>query len=433
MSIVSNTSNPAKENPVTFQSGVAIDEKKSKMAGAFIFQAIPEDILMRVAKKKTAREVWESLKTRFVGVDQVQKASVGATLNDEELVRKLFDTVTEKYIHLVASMERYSDVEEMPFEEAICRLKAYEDRLRLRQGGSTGENSLLLTKAEGHTMSKQNSKAPSGRGRGWNGGRGSNGGRGWNGGRGGRGSTRGGRGSSQGRGDRYGKKPSQEGEYSNQNPRDKSHIKCFECQEYGHYASECTNMKKPEQEVHLTREMEEQTLLLYVKGEDIPSMVMLNEDKVFPRLYESQNSSNRDMWYLDNRLMVSDVYFILALTSNILSLSQLTKVGYDVWLHNEYLKVYNEQSTLVLKVQRSANRLYKIALKIAKPASLEASLVDDAWTWYARLGHANLYTLEFMGKKMMVTGMSCVLHPKQLCNGCVVAKQTRQSFPNEAQ
>ncbi|GJU37021.1 hypothetical protein Tco_1185375 [Tanacetum coccineum] len=138
-------------------------------------------------------------------------------------------------------MEQYSDVEDMPFEEAIGRLKAYEDRLRLRQGGSTGENSLLLTKAEGQTMSKQNSKAPGGRGRGWNGGR-----------------------------------------------------------EYGHYASECMNMKKPEQEVHLTREMEEQTLLLCVKREDIPSMVMLNEDKVFPRLHESRNSSNRDMWCLDN-------------------------------------------------------------------------------------------------------------------------------------
>ncbi|GJZ20846.1 zinc finger, CCHC-type containing protein [Tanacetum coccineum] len=316
-----------------------------------------------------------------------------------------------------------------------------------------GENSLLLRKAEGQTMSKQNSKAPGGRGRGWNGGRGSNGGREWNGGRGGRGSTQGGHGSGRGRGDRYGKKPSQEGDYSNRNPRDKSHIKCFECQEYGHYASECTNMKKPEQEVHLTREMEEQALLLCVKGENMPSIVMLNEDKVFPKLHEKLNESvTGQVWFGDgstvkikgkctllfqckngDQLMVSDVYFIPGLTSNIFSLGQLTKVGYDVWLHNDYRKVYNEQRTLVLKVQRSANRLYIIALKIAKPACLAASVVDDAWTWHARLGHANFYTLEFMGKKRMVTGMPCVSHPTQLCSGCVVAKQTRKSFPNEAQ
>ena len=213
----------------------------------------------------------------------------------------------------------------------------------------------------------------------------------------------------------------------------------------------------------------------------MPSMVMLNEDKVFPKLHESWNSSNRDMWYLDNgasnhmtgdrnmfaelnesvtgrvwfgdgsaveikgkgtllfqckngdQLMVSDVYFIPALTSNILSLGQLTEAGYDVWLHNDFLKVYNEQKMLVMKVQRSANRLYKIALKIAKPACLAASLVDDAWTWHARLGHANFYTIEFMGKKRMAIGMPCFSHPKQLCSGCVIAKQTRKRFPNEAQ
>ncbi|GJW23789.1 zinc finger, CCHC-type containing protein [Tanacetum coccineum] len=398
-------------------------EEKSKMARAFLFQAIPEDILMQVAKKKTAREVWDSLKTRFVGADRVQKArlhtlksefealrmkdgesideyvgklsgmvskynSVGATLEDEELVRKLFDT------------------------EAIGRLKAYEDRLRLRQGGSTGENSLLLTKAEGQTMSKQNSKAPGGRGRGWNGGRG------------GRGSTRGG-------------------------TVDWPRVGLIRALRIGMFEHEENGTKR----VALVEgNVKTRSLCVCVKGENMPSMVMLNEDKVFPKLHESRNSSNRDMWYLDNgasnhmtgernmfaelnesvtgrvwfgdgsaveikgkgtllfqckngdQLMVSDVYFIPALTSNILSLGQLTEAGYDVWLHNDYLKVYNEQRTLVLKVQRSANRLYKIALKIAKPACLAASVVDDAWTWHARLGHANFYTLEFMGKKRMVTG-----------------------------
>ncbi|KAJ0595364.1 hypothetical protein HanLR1_Chr04g0122521 [Helianthus annuus] len=215
--VASTSSNPPKENPFPFQcptltssnyptwaikmeaimdaqglwesiepqAGVVVDEKKSKTARAFIFQAIPEEILLQVAKKKTAKEVWESLKTRFVGAERVQKArlhtlksefesmrmkdgesiddyagklsgmiskynSVGAVLGDEELVRKLLDTVTDKYIQLVASMEQYSDVEKMPFEEAIGRLKAYEDRLKLRQGSSTGESSLLFTKAEGY-------------------------------------------------------------------------------------------------------------------------------------------------------------------------------------------------------------------------------------------------------------------------------------------
>nr|GFA46834.1 hypothetical protein [Tanacetum cinerariifolium] len=352
MTIEATTSNPVKENPVTFQcpesiesaAGVAVDEKKSKMARAFIFQAIPEDILMQVAKKKTARQVWESLKTRFVGADRVQKARL--------------HTFKKKYIHLIASMEQHSDVEEMPFEEAIGRFKVYEDR-----------------------------KAPGGRGRGWNSDRG------------GRVGTRGVRGSGRGPGDRYGKKSSQEGEHWNRKPHDKSHIKCFECQEFGHFASECRNKKKPEQEVHLMREMEEDTLLLYVKGEHLPSMVMLNENKVFPKLHESQNSSNRDMWYLNNgssNHMTGDKNLFAELNKSI--------TGW-VW--------FGDGSAVEIKGK--------------------ASLVDDTWTWHARLGHANFYTLEMIGKKRMVTEMSCVAHPKKLCNGCVVAKQTRQSFPNEAQ
>nr|GEX29343.1 putative zinc finger, CCHC-type [Tanacetum cinerariifolium] len=384
MSIVANTSNPVKENPVTFQcpvltstnymtwaikmeaimdaqrlwefiepaAGVAADKKKSKLAHAFIFQAISEDILMQVAKKKTAHEVWESLKTRFVGADRVQKArlptlksefealrmkegesideyarklygmisnynSVGATLNDKELVRKLFNTVTEKYIKLIASMKQYSDVEETPFEEAIRRLKVYEDRhlvvvvearmvieaVEVAHDGVVGQAKVGVI-----DMARNRLK------------------------------------------------------------------------------------KKPEQEVHLMREMEEEALLLCVKWDHVPSMVMLNEDKVFPKLNEGRNSSNQDM-----------------------CLGQLTEVGYD--LHNEYLKVYNNQGTLVITVQRSSNKLYKMALNVTKLACLAASLVDDAWTWHARLGHANFYTLEMMGKKRMVTGMPCVAHPKQLCNG----------------
>jgi hypothetical protein len=39
-----------------------VDERKNKMARAQLLQALPEDILMQVSTKPTAKEVWDSLK-----------------------------------------------------------------------------------------------------------------------------------------------------------------------------------------------------------------------------------------------------------------------------------------------------------------------------------------------------------------------------------
>ncbi|KAJ0558737.1 putative RNA-directed DNA polymerase [Helianthus annuus] len=133
------------------------------------------------------------------------------------------------------------------------------------------------------------------------------------------------------------------------------------------------------------------------------------------------------------QLLVPDVYYIPALTSNILSLGQLTENGYDVWMHEEFLRVFDIHKRLVMRVQRSPNRLYKIVLKLAKPICLKASLDEEAWTWHARLGHANFHVVETMAKKKLVRGLPCISHPEQLCEACLVAKQTRKSFPKEAQ
>lgn len=60
--------------------------------------------------------------------------------------------------------------------------------------------------------------------------------------------------------------------------------------------------------------------------------------------------------------LVTDVYFIPALQSNILSPGQMTKIGYKIEMLNEYLKIHDEGGRLRIKVQRSKNRLYKIVL-----------------------------------------------------------------------
>ncbi|XP_040377519.1 uncharacterized protein LOC121053794 [Oryza brachyantha] len=122
-------------------AGAVVDQKRDKKAKSHLLQSLPEDLLMQVAKKRTAKEVWDCLKTRFVGADRVREArlqtlkgefgamameqgesldqyagritaisvrhsALGATLGDAAMVKKLFDTVPEKFVSLVAVCEQ---------------------------------------------------------------------------------------------------------------------------------------------------------------------------------------------------------------------------------------------------------------------------------------------------------------------------------------
>ncbi|GJV84888.1 hypothetical protein Tco_1524786 [Tanacetum coccineum] len=143
----------------------AIDEKKTHTTKAMIFQTIPQDILVQVAQYETAKEVWDSVKVRYLGADLVQKArlqtlrseletlkmkenervqdfsgklgsikakfaSLGTTLKDKIIVRKLLNSVPKKFLPIVATIEQYSEIDTMPFEEAVGRITAYEERIK---------------------------------------------------------------------------------------------------------------------------------------------------------------------------------------------------------------------------------------------------------------------------------------------------------------
>ncbi|XP_039135763.1 uncharacterized protein LOC120273192 [Dioscorea cayenensis subsp. rotundata] len=97
-------------------------------------------------------------------------SELGASVKDGTLVKKLFNSVPSKYLQVLASLEQLFDVDEMPFEEAIGRLKAYEKRVKKddKQG-----NQLLLTREKWSARTKRVSGEPqrhgatSSEGRGW--------------------------------------------------------------------------------------------------------------------------------------------------------------------------------------------------------------------------------------------------------------------------
>ena len=130
--------------------------------------------------------MWASLKARFVGADRVRAArlstfrgdfnrlymangevldifagkfssmaaryaNLGVTLDDVMMVKKLLDSVPDRLYAAVAGIEQFCDVEKLNFDEALGRLKAFEERTerrKQRSGGDRGDGQLLLTAAQ---------------------------------------------------------------------------------------------------------------------------------------------------------------------------------------------------------------------------------------------------------------------------------------------
>ncbi|XP_051143410.1 uncharacterized protein LOC127259838 [Andrographis paniculata] len=256
--------------------------KKSKSARAFIFQGLPEDVLLQVAKKKTAKEVWDSLKLCYLGADRVQRARLHTLKSEFEALRmKEGETIDEFTRKLNGMMSKYNSLVATLEDSvlAVGRLKAYEDRLLLRSGNGRGETSLLLTRTENQQVNKAAGGSSGGRGRGLNDRRG-RGGRG-------RGLDRAGRGKSNWQRDAGN---------NNYKPREKKHIKCFNCEKYGHYASESRAPKEKGGEANLVETQEDEpALLLSVHGEKKNTLVLLNEKCVCPSTLEGTGEAREDV------------------------------------------------------------------------------------------------------------------------------------------
>lgn len=58
------------------EAKAVVDDKIDKVALAMIYQGIPEDMLLSIAEKQTAKDGWEAIKVMCQGDDRVKKAKV---------------------------------------------------------------------------------------------------------------------------------------------------------------------------------------------------------------------------------------------------------------------------------------------------------------------------------------------------------------------
>ncbi|XP_074373711.1 uncharacterized protein LOC141714067 [Apium graveolens] len=395
-----------------------VEDKMDKVALAMMYQGIPEDLLLDIADKRSAKEAWEAIQTMSQGAERVKKARVqtlkvkfealnmkdtnvldefymkinrivsnirdlGEVVEESYVVKKLLRTVPTKFLQIVSTLEQFGNLDTMTMEER-----------------EKDDSKLLLTREE--WLKRSN-----------------------------RGSATGAAGT------------------KFRSTQNKSRVKCFNCFGYGHFAAECRKprrVKEHKLEAYLTQTDDEPALLLAKHDKDVVNNVKIDERGLQPKLlkvnYEEKWES--DVWYLDNgasnhmsgqrskfyeldetitskvkfgdgstveikgrgsislnckngeERLLREVYFIPSLCSNIISLGQLSEEGNKVILHGEYLKVYDKHQRLLMNVKRSSNRLYRIVIESGKMVCLLSRLEDHLWLWHARLGHVNFPAMVMM-------------------------------------
>ncbi|XP_024042857.1 uncharacterized protein LOC112099669 [Citrus clementina] len=260
---------------------------KDLKAKNYLFQAIDRSIVETILSKDSSKQIWDSLKKKYQGTTRAKRVHLqtlraefeslrikmgelvsayfartmaiankrrihGEQLEDVIIIEKILQSLTAKFNYIVCAIEESRDIDTLSIDELESTLLVHEHKV-IRQD------------KEEHALQAAANLKPTGGGKG-----------GW------KGKNEQNRleenvDDSQGKGKDY------EGQNSTGHKpksKDKSKVKCFRCQKYGHYCSECrTNLNKNRGEKSNFAENEEEEISLLMachtkEGKSPKSMVL---------------------------------------------------------------------------------------------------------------------------------------------------------------
>jgi hypothetical protein len=99
------------------------------------------------------------------------------------------------------------------------------------------------------------------------------------------------------------------------------------------------------------------------------------------------------------------VYFIPRLTTNIISVGQLEKGGFQTIIDGGVMRIRDIAGHLLAMVNWSANRLYILNVELASPVCLVMKGAECVWLWHIKFGHLNFSTMRKLAREGMVHGL----------------------------
>eukprot|EP00253_Pinus_taeda_P016931 PITA_16931 len=408
------------------------NRKRDSKARVLLYQAVDQSMFPRIAGAKTSKEGWKNLKTAYQGMEKVRIAKLqllrrdfenlnmkesdnidsffthviglvtqmrthGETIEDRRIVEKILRALPSKFDAIVTTIEETKDLSSFSVDELHASLITHEQRLSRNQNSS-------LEQAFKTQMSF-------GRGRGQ--GRGNKRGRGRSQNRERRNSPANaqGRGSDPNQNQGQGSSQQREQHHAQGQRYEKSNVQCYYCN-IALFSALDKNMKS------------EVTL-----GTDSKVSVMgKGEVKIFTKQGE--------------RKTIADVYYVPGMKCNLLSIGQLVQKGYNVYFVNDVCTIMDipPSKRCIAEVKMTRNRMFPLRIMVdlrnknviaaVTQEAFQSVPKDENWLWHLRFGHLNFGGLNLLSRKEMVKGLPLIEKPDSLCEGCILGKQHRESFPS---
>ena len=417
----------------------------------YLFQAIDREVLETVLDKSTSQAIWRSMQQKYQGSTRVKRAQLqalrrefellnmkdgekidsylgrtltvvnkmkvnGETVDSSTVVSKILRSLTPNFNYVVCSIEEANDLSTLSLDELHGSLLVHEQRMESFQ---PDEQVLKV-------IHDDRSGASRGRGRG-----------------------------NRGRGRGHGRQPF-----------NKALVECFQCHKLGHFQYECPRVEKQAHYAACEGATKEEDEILLVAYEETTQSVqredwfldsgcsnhMTGNKQWFTEIHEEGLNKNVKLGN-DTTLnvvargniqvqingvthVISNVYYVPELKTNLLSLGQLQEKGLAILIQNGTCKIFHPDRGLIIHTNMRGNRMFYVTVSMTSQHSQCLQVEDNpdkaALLWHKRFGHLNFKGLSTLANKQMVIGLPFLKTPKDICTTCLIGKQHRDVIPKQS-